>query len=439
MSLVRNQLLLLSMFCFSVVSATGALAYLSYENLIDLRADVEKSYRITSHVAALNGGLPADVKAELEALSTTLKPEFRAKAVAAVIERPNSKKDVAYALKAESEYRTYLSPTQRYLESRIRFYSLICTAAVIALMSGLYFFVVANVFKPLDELSRRMVDFLNQRYTYQFTVPEPNEVGRLHATFNALAQRVLQQIEDLKSLDKAKSEFLSIASHELRTPLTSIKGSMSLLQSGIVGQMNEAAQNLLKIGLNETDRLVRIINEFLDLAKIEAKQFPLHLGWSSALSIGQNTVEGISGFAATAKIKLTVECENQIEVNVDKDRIQQVLTNLVSNAIKFSPPEGEVRISITLTEDRFVQFAVKDQGRGIAPEDQALIFEKFRQATSAENPLVKGTGLGLAIAKALVEQHGGSIGVQSKPGEGSTFYFTVPEWRLSSAREAMAS
>lgn len=439
MSLVRNQLLLLSMFCFSVVSATGALAYLSYENLIDVRADVETSYKITSHVAALNGMVPSEVKTDLEAISVSLKPEFRVKAIAAVIERPASKKELAYALKAESEYRNYLAPTQRYLESRIRFYGLICTAAVLALMSGLYFFVVANVFKPLDQLSRRMVDFLNQRYTYQFTVPDPNEVGRLHSIFNGLAQRVLQQIEDLKSLDKAKSEFLSIASHELRTPLTSIKGSMSLLQSGIVGQMNEAALNLLKIGLSETDRLVRIINEFLDLAKIEAKQFPLHLGWSSALTIGQNTAEGLNGFAGTAKIRLKVECENQIEVNVDKDRIQQVLTNLVSNAIKFSPPEGEVRILISLTEDRLVQFAVKDQGRGIAPEDHALIFEKFRQATSAENPLVKGTGLGLAIAKALVEQHGGTIGVVSKPGEGSTFYFTVPEWRLASSREAMAS
>lgn len=433
MNLVRNQVLLLSFFCFAVVSATGLLAYLSYQSLIEIRADIDKSFTITTHIAGINGSIPEAIKKELQVLSSDLKPEFRSKAVESVMSSPNSKRNANYSLKAEFEYRNHLAPTVRYIESRIRFYALLCTAAVIALISGLYFFITAQVFKPVDQLSRRMIDFLNQKYTYQFTVPESNEIGQLHATFNTLAQRVLQQIEDLKDLDKAKSEFLSIASHELRTPLTSIKGSLSLLHSGVVGKMNDAAMNLMQIGLTETDRLVRIINEFLDLAKIEAKQFPLHKSWSEARAIGQNTAEGIQGFATAAKVSIKVESANPIEVNVDKDRIQQVLTNLVSNAIKYSPENGEVKIVISMTEDRLVRFEVIDQGRGIAPEDQALIFEKFRQATNAENPLVKGTGLGLAIAKALVEQHGGTIGVHSKPGQGSTFYFTVPEWRLAQA------
>ncbi|MCB0412399.1 MAG: ATP-binding protein, partial [Bdellovibrionales bacterium] len=117
-----------------------------------------------------------------------------------------------------------------------------------------------------------------------------------------------------------------------------------------------------------------------------------------------------------------------LEVRVDSDRIIQVLTNLLSNAVKYSPENGKVNVQ-AIAEESGLFIEVSDQGKGIAPEDQELIFQKFRQATSPENPLVKGTGLGLAIAKALVEEHGGSLGVRSSPGKGSTFYFTLVEFR----------
>jgi signal transduction histidine kinase len=291
----------------------------------------------------------------------------------------------------------------------------------------------------MEDLAHRMLDFLNNKYSYQFTVPAPDEVGRLHATFNSMAQKVLQQIEDLKSLDKAKTEFLSIASHELRTPLTSIKGSLSLLNSGVAGGVSDTAKNLMTIALSETDRLIRIINELLDLAKIEARQFPLNCQWVWAHDLIEKTLAGLTGFCQEAQVSLEHnDCKN-IDLWADQDRLHQVLTNLLSNAVKFSPNGSTVRVQFLIDENSHLRIEITDQGRGIAPEDQELIFEKFRQATSAQNPLVKGTGLGLTIAKALVEQHGGQIGVRSTPGQGATFYFTIPKWQNHSATDKQAT
>jgi signal transduction histidine kinase len=300
-------------------------------------------------------------------------------------------------------------------------------------------FVAFAIIRPLKDLSRKMVDFMYDRYTYQFSVPGSDEIGRMHATFNSLAQRVISNMDELRTLDQAKSEFLSIASHELRTPLTSIKGSLSLMRSGVVGKMNEMADNLLTIAETETDRLIRLINDILDLAKIEAQKLSLHQDWRSLNAVINTCLQSLQGLAQQAEVRLMAEAMPPLDANVDSDRIQQVLTNLLSNAIKFSPKGKSVTVRTKVNDRHQLVIEVSDQGRGIDPPDQAAIFQKFRQATNAKNPLVKGTGLGLAIAKALVEQHGGDIGVRSTPGEGSVFYFTLPEWRYNSEQSPEAA
>ncbi len=287
------------------------------------------------------------------------------------------------------------------------------------------------VIRRLHEVSRKMEDFLQDRYTYQFNVPSPDEIGHVQATFNSLAQRVLMNVEELKTLDQAKSDFLSIASHELRTPLTSIKGSLSLLRSGVVGPMNEMVENLLGIAETETDRLIRLINDLLDLAKIEARKLPLSLDWYNLKELLDSTVQSLQGLAQQAQVELVAADSPKVDVFMDKDRIHQVLTNLISNAVKYSPKGAPVVVFCDLTKENELLIEVRDSGRGIDPQDQELIFQKFRQITNPKNPLVKGTGLGLAIAKAVVEEHGGQIGVKSQPGQGSTFYFTLPQWRFS--------
>jgi signal transduction histidine kinase len=289
--------------------------------------------------------------------------------------------------------------------------------------------VNSAVFKGIDRLSRRMMDFLADRYSFQFSQPDPNELGDLQRTFNSLAQQVINTMDELKQLDQAKSEFLSIASHELRTPMTSIKGSLSLLGNGIMGKIDEAPLQLIRIAETETDRLIRLINDLLDLAKIEARRLPLANEWRNWEETLKTTTTGLVGFAHNANVQIAFDPAPGVEAFMDRDRIQQVLTNLISNAIKFSPTGSTVRIYTGQTKSGHLLVNVRDQGPGIAPADQELIFQKFRQGSSPENPIVKGTGLGLAIAKALVEEHGGDIGVESELGKGSAFWFTLPKWR----------
>ncbi len=332
-------------------------------------------------------------------------------------------------LSSETQYQSQL---QTKLENRLAetqrsafiafFTSLLGILSIVA-------FVDRKIMGPLEGISRRMMDFLVDRYSFNFSHPEASEIGDLQRTFNSLAQRVINTMDELKNLDQAKSEFLNIASHELRTPLTSIKGSLSLLGSGVMGSMDANSTRLIKIAESETDRLIRLINDLLDLAKIEAGKLPLECEWVSWDDVLRKTTESLMGLAHRASGTIDFTLEPGIEVYMDRDRIQQVLTNLISNAIKFSPLGGVVRIQTGRTRSGEIIVRVIDQGPGIDPEDQQLIFQKFRQATSVANPLVKGTGLGLTIVKALVEEHGGRIGVESEPGQGSTFWFTLPKWR----------
>ena len=202
------------------------------------------------------------------------------------------------------------------------------------------------------------------------------------------------------------------------------------MRSGVVGKMNDMSENLLSIAEKETDRLIRLINDILDLAKIEAGQLPLDSNWYRLSDLAKVSLQSLEGLANQTGVHLVDETLPGLEIHMDHDRIQQVLTNLLSNAIKFSPPGKAVTLRAGVNSQQQLVIEVCDQGRGIDPQDQEAIFQKFRQATNAKNPLVKGTGLGLAIARALVEQHGGQIGVRSTPGEGSTFFFTLPVWRI---------
>lgn len=346
------------------------------------------------------------------------------------------KRAIRSALRAESKYHEELRRQRAVIEDRVVKFAGLAWGILAAGLMWSLLAINTLIFRQLRHLSRRMLDFLVDRYSYQFSNPEANELGDLQRTFNSLAQKVINTMDELKRLDSAKSEFLSIASHELRTPMTSIKGSLSLLASGVVGQLDTNSLRLIKIAEGETDRLIRLINDLLDLAKIESGNLPLSCQWTSWDQFCRRTLEGLAGLAVNADVRLEQMSLPQLEVNIDSDRLQQALTNLVSNAIKFSPKGGTVRISVSRARSGELIVSVIDQGPGIPPRDRELIFEKFRQGTTKENPLVKGTGLGLAIAKALVEEHGGGIGVDSEVGVGSTFWFTLPHWRENADRLA---
>ncbi|HXB25052.1 MAG TPA: ATP-binding protein [Gemmatimonadaceae bacterium] len=235
---------------------------------------------------------------------------------------------------------------------------------------------------------------------------------------------IMRDISGWKHLDRVKSEFVSTVSHELRTPLTAIRGSLGLLEGGGVTNLPPKALNLLRIARNNCDRLVRLLNDMLDLDKIEAGKLALRAVPLEPAEVVGAALDELRPMADQRAIALVEDLAPVPPVTGDRDRLIQVLTNLVSNAIKFSPAAATVTVSITAVEHG-VRFAVHNPGPGIAPHDMPRLFGRFQQLDGSDRRRHGGTGLGLAIAKAIVEQHEGTIGVESDPGAGTTFWFVL--------------
>jgi len=252
---------------------------------------------------------------------------------------------------------------------------------------------------------------------------------------------ILSDITERKEADRMKSEFISTVSHELRTPLTSIKGSLGLIRSGHSGDLPEALKAMLDIAYNNCDRLVRLINDILDVEKVSAGKMDFQMRPLALPPLLTQAIEANKAYGEKRGVTFVLtDIAQDATVSGDPHRLMQVLANLLSNAAKFSPENGEVRISLNRQETGF-RISVSDDGRGIADEFQDKIFGKFQQADSSDSRQKGGTGLGLNIAKSIVEMHNGTIGFDSRPGNGATFYFNLPELAvtLSTAAKSMAA
>jgi PAS domain S-box-containing protein len=237
------------------------------------------------------------------------------------------------------------------------------------------------------------------------------------------------------ALDRMKDEFVSTVSHELRTPLTSIRGALGLLSAGILGQVSDKAANLLRIALSNSDRLVRLINDILDLERIQSGREPLTFRPIALEEIVRQAIDGMQPVADAAGIQL-IHDANLVQISADPDRLLQVITNLLSNAVKFSP-EG-ASVAVTLREGSSgVTLSVIDQGRGIPADKLDSIFDRFQQVDASDSRQKGGSGLGLAICRTIVQQHGGRIWAERNPISGSTFRVLLPfEPRLASTAPA---
>ncbi len=248
-----------------------------------------------------------------------------------------------------------------------------------------------------------------------------------------LYKELEKDAEKLKKLDVLKSNFVSTVSHELRTPLAIIRQGVSLIHRKILGQINDQQAQTLADVLENVDRLVRIINNILDISKLETGKVNLDKVEINCALVLQKLVEQ---FRMTAKTKdITIEndlAESLPAAFVDKDKFIQVVTNLLGNAVKFTPSSGRIRIFAKEDGD-FLQIAVSDTGRGISKEDIPKLFEKFEQFGRKDGPGDQGTGLGLAISKEIVELHGGKIWIESVVDQGTTFTFTVPKYETPTA------
>ena len=240
-----------------------------------------------------------------------------------------------------------------------------------------------------------------------------------------------EDITERHAVEKMKDEFISVVSHELRTPLTSVHGALCLLAKGAVTPESVQGQRIVQIAAESTERLVRLVNDILELERLESGKIELIKQKVNAQELIRRAIEQVQIMADRAQIKLKLQKANVVFYG-DGDRLIQVLTNLLTNAIKFSEPDSSVCLCAqiksphNLLEQPNILFVVQDRGRGIPVEQLESIFERFHQVDASDSRKKGGTGLGLAICRNIVEQHGGKIWVESNFGEGSIFYFTIP-------------
>lgn len=238
---------------------------------------------------------------------------------------------------------------------------------------------------------------------------------------------ITHDITERKEVERRVSEFNSMVSHELRTPLTSIRAALGLIEGGHTEPIGASTMDLIQIARAECDRLVRLINDLLDIKKMESDKIELKHERLRAADIVSDVVSTLRGIAQEASIKLVAAPIDELVFAGDRDRIIQVLTNLVSNAVKFSPQNSKVLIRAEPSGDAGkVTFFVSDEGPGIPEPARDKLFTAFHQIDSSDSRAKGGTGLGLAISKRIVEKHGGTIGFESLESGGSTFWFELP-------------
>ncbi len=242
------------------------------------------------------------------------------------------------------------------------------------------------------------------------------------------AEQQKHKLAQRSDMDVVKDEFISTVSHELRTPLTSIRGALGLLSAGLLGNVDGKAQNLLRIASSNTERLIRLINDILDLERMESGRAPLKLRRCSILDMAREAVDTMTPMADGASIQLDLTCNaprDSIYFDADPDRILQVLTNLLSNAIKFSPEDSKVSVQID-SDTNSVALKVVDRGRGIPADKLDAVFDRFQQVESGDASKKGGTGLGLAICRSIIQQHGGAIWAQpNQSGPGTTLWMQL--------------
>lgn len=248
-----------------------------------------------------------------------------------------------------------------------------------------------------------------------------DEIAKLDSVFHSMAASVRQA-------EQRRQEFMAMISHDIRAPLMALLATLNCLDRGVYGNLNETGAERVVAAEGTVDRIIELINELLDVERIESGSLPLRIADEPALKIVESAIENVHQLAENKHIKIEApkHLDTTVTVTADSQRLVQVLTNMISNAIKYTPEGGVITVNLDDAPDAW-QFSVRDTGPGISEEDQQKVFERYVQVDNAANRKYTGSGLGLAICKGLVEAHGGTVAVRSKVGEGSTFVFSIPK------------
>ncbi len=318
---------------------------------------------------------------------------------------------------------------------RMRMFALVATGMVILVVSILGLFFSRFFSRPIDRLTSAVSEFESGNMNYEVPVTGNDEIGRLANTFNHLTRMINMEISqlqdnnrDLKRLDHLKDEFLANISHELRTPLNGMIGLAESLLGGVGGRMPEEAVHDLALIVRSGQRLSYLVDDILDFSKLKNRDIELVRTTVNICSVAQFVLSILQPVIETRQLSVEVDIPGETEfVEGDENRIQQIMMNLVGNAVKFTEMGSITVSSREIPGKNIIEVSIADTGIGIPENRIERIFESFEQADGSDARRFGGTGLGLAITRKLVELHGGIIWAESSPGQGSVFYFTMPK------------
>lgn len=304
--------------------------------------------------------------------------------------------------------------------------AIVTIVILIAVNAGvLGFFVSKSISKPIKELYKATRKVEKGNYNVRLDIKTNDEIYELAQAFNKTTASLGRLEEERKEIDSAKTEFLSITSHELRSPMTPMKAQLQMLEEGYFGALNKKQKESLGIVIRNADRLDNIIVDFLEVSRIEAARLKFNFKDTDMAQTVQDNVKFMEGFAKEKNIDLITNIDKLPIIEVDPDRVSQVFRNLINNAIKFSNDKSKIKINAELINE-YILFSIRDYGCGLSSDNQIRVFEPFYQVENANRRRHGGTGLGLAICRGIVESQNGKIWVESQPGKGCKFNFTIP-------------
>jgi signal transduction histidine kinase len=385
------------------------------EDKRELRAIRAKSERLSAVIRQLidfeTGATPGEGPPRLRTSAEELASGLNQLATV-LANRTTAKTDALIAQNASS-----------YTSSRNLVIAVAAGAIVLALLLG--FVLSWSLIGPIQRIDSRLAAIASGDFSRHVDVDNRDELGALAANVNRMNDELSRLYSELETASRHKSEFLANMSHELRTPLNAIIGFSQVLREKLFGELNEKQEEYLDDILSSAEDLLALINDVLDLSKVEAGQVELQVGPFSLREALERGVVMVRERATRDGVKVALAADPEVDiVDGDERRIRQVIFNLLSNAVKFTPAGGAVDVRAKQLNGE-VRVSVADTGPGIALDDHQRIFEEFQQAEAGVEQR-EGTGLGLALSKRLVELHGGRIWVDSDVGKGSTFVFTLP-------------